>query len=767
MSNDGLAVRFRTLLLVAISMGLLIAVPIAQRKVYVHDDLGYYSIPLRSYFAQCLAAGQRPDWCPALFGGFSLYGEGGGFAHPVIRVLYGTLPLDMALNSEVIGPYPVMLVGFALLLTRWGLRRDAALFGGLVYAFGGQNILQYIHTSVSSLLGHLPWVLLCIDVALRSEDRRRVAMARIGLALLTASQLLIGHIQFLWISMLGEGIYALFLVRKTPAIWRPLGGLTLSIGLGLLAGSIQLLPSWEAFRESRREQPTLTYVATGSLAPANLIQTVSPYLTRSRVVTPPMKTDEGVDPPAGSMYDWRVHAYTMYLGASIPVLLVGLFITRRELRGSPRALGVFALSLAVVGLILSFGDFTPLFNLLVKIPVVGRFRIAARYLILFQAAAAMLAGLAFTALSRRVDQAEPIAWKRLWPLAIPFVFSLFFALAPGLPEGAWPSYLRGDLISPALMVAVGPVLVGLATILVALAGRGWRAALPILVVFTTLDQAAYAIHANLVRPQVSLATYLQLTERPAAVDDGTRIAHSQLHMTWQDPYLMQGLRTMQGYVSLAPRRRLTFDTPNSMRVAGVGWVSRGATGAQQSWDRAPLPPLPRARLITQAQVSDDPRQDLERIDPGTIALTERAITLPAAMAGQAKITGDQPGRIDVRTDAPTRQLLVVSESYHDGWNAEIDGRPARLDRAYGDFLACVVPKGKHRVKLRFSSQGRQFGAWLSLAGVILAIGVPLIPLIPTRTGRGTASILLGPKRAKRDAGLGLSHVDARGRDSHG
>src|SRR5207244_1596145 len=138
-----------------------------------------------------------------------------------------------------------------------------------------------------------------------------------------------------------------------------------------------------------------------------------------------------------------------------------------------------------------------------------------------------------------------------------------------------------------------------------------------------LDQAAYGLHAAALNPPEMLSEYLETREPTPTVGEGERVAFSRLHPIWQDPFLMRGLRTMQGYVSLAPRKSLTFDTPNSMRVAGVGWVSRATAKDGQAWEKATTAPLPRARLVTRTQASTDPRRDLELIDPGTTALTVR------------------------------------------------------------------------------------------------------------------------------------------------
>src|SRR5262249_51347974 len=86
--------------------------------------------------------------------------------------------------------------------------------------------------------------------------------------------------------------------------------------------------------------------------------------------------------------------------------------------------------------------------------------------------------------------------------------------------------------------------------------------------------------------------------------------------------------------------------------------------------------------------------------------------------------------------SPTRQLLVISESHHRGWQVKIDGQPQPVLRVNGDFLGCVVPQGKHHSQFRFRPTSLQVGAWLSALGVVLAVAVPRWPL---RRGAGTAT----------------------------
>jgi len=112
---------------------------------------------------------------------------------------------------------------------------------------------------------------------------------------------------------------------------------------------------------------------------------------------------------------------------------------------------------------------------------------------------------------------------------------------------------------------------------------------------------------------------------------------------------------------------------------------------------------------------------LETIDLATTSLVKRPLDLPPGKPGTATILMDRPGRIGLQTKADTRQLLVVSESFHKGWRALIDDKSAKVLRADGDFLGCVVPEGQHRVDLVFDPASLRWGKRLSVVGVALMV----------------------------------------------
>ncbi|MCA1613304.1 MAG: YfhO family protein [Acidobacteria bacterium] len=157
--------------------------------------------------------------------------------------------------------------------------------------------------------------------------------------------------------------------------------------------------------------------------------------------------------------------------------------------------------------------------------------------------------------------------------------------------------------------------------------------------------------------------------------------------------------------------------------------------------------LPRAWLVAEAE-SVDGEEALRRIrgepgarafDPRRTALVEASpAELPAlpggeiAPAASARVAYGH-NRIDIETDSPTPAMLVVSETFYPGWEATVDGTPAKL--FVTDYLlrGVHVPAGRHRVGMRYAAPAARHGALLSLATILLLAGLAF----RTRRARNT------------------------------
>ena len=169
-----------------------------------------------------------------------------------------------------------------------------------------------------------------------------------------------------------------------------------------------------------------------------------------------------------------------------------------------------------------------------------------------------------------------------------------------------------------------------------------------------------------------------------------------------------GWSRTDGYAALAPSKLLNYFQLPALRVASTRWVHRGPSTAaiagltpyDENWMQVP-DPLPLVRLVTHVVQSQDPAQDLAKIDIRREALCEYALALPPGKAGTAALTQHRGGQMAVKVCCSSPQLLVIAESYHPGWRCTIDGSPAPVYRVNGDFLGCVVEPGNAEVRLEF------------------------------------------------------------------
>jgi hypothetical protein len=253
--------------------------------------------------------------------------------------------------------------------------------------------------------------------------------------------------------------------------------------------------------------------------------------------------------------------------------------------------------------------------------------------------------------------------------------------------------------------------------------RGLPGALVAVVVLTACDLGYYGvIYAHRVET-VSLVE-LQSRMHRYPRDPQSRITIGG-KLGQSDATLLGGARLMYGYVGLVPQMQLIAnpeiaksDPGLLRRVAAVRWICVDQRSVElEGW-------LPRARLVTRAEVSRDLPADIRRIDPATVALVDEPLELPAGTPpGRAAIVEDHPGRIVCETDAPAAQLLVLAESWHPGWHANVAGTDAPIVRTYGDFMGCVVPAGRTRIEFRFDNEIERDAAWVTLGGLVLAIGL--------------------------------------------
>ncbi|HLF24918.1 MAG TPA: YfhO family protein [Anaerolineae bacterium] len=85
--------------------------------------------------------------------------------------------------------------------------------------------------------------------------------------------------------------------------------------------------------------------------------------------------------------------------------------------------------------------------------------------------------------------------------------------------------------------------------------------------------------------------------------------------------------------------------------------------------------------------------------------------------GEARIVNYESERVAIETDTPVAGILVLTDTYAPGWQAQIDGQPTEIYIADYAFRAVRVPAGQHRIEFTYAPASFTVGAILSLTAL--------------------------------------------------
>ncbi len=666
--------------LIAICSAALLApllVPLFSGRVFVTNDLSWFHLPMRHLYAQALHAGDSTLWTPSIFAGFYMHGEGqNGVFHPFHLLLYRFVPLRSAFNVELIANYVAAFGGSFWFFRRLQVSHAAALFGAMLFAFSGFNLLHHQHINMVAVLAHMPWLLVAADVLMEAERKRTRTFGFAAIALIFGSEFLIGFPQGVWWNAITLAAFGLFRASETGH-WRRLLGCAAAVMIGILLGGIQLLPTADAAAHSERMAFASDFGLTYSLHPVNLLQLWSPYIFETGAWSK-------VDPR------W-FHEFGIYSGAILQVSLIWVWL-RQSALGEHRKLIAAVTGFVAVALLLALGRYGGLAVLLSHLPVLRTLRAPARYIVLVQFALAILAAVTFDDLIAIADRrSAPItgAMPGLWiPAALGIVTTLALNTRV-LPYGP-------QTFSSAAGAARGVGFVVAVTLFVFLAGRrvGW--AIFALVLVTAADLSAWGSGYMYREPPRTIEELTRgIPQAPSNPVDSYAFAPTR--GIYPNILVMRGYRLTTGYVGLFPAMFYPYGTKSTARLSGAKW----------------------------SFTSDGDRQPAE----GGMARVRLLDQQGHAATGAASIVVDRPGHLVVDVNAPGRRILAFTERFHDGWSATIDHLGLQTVRVEQDFLGCAIDGGgAQRVTLRFMPLSFVYGSLASAIGAALLAGVLIIRL---------------------------------------
>lgn len=665
-------------------------------RVMPLTDMRGFHIPIRYLYQQALWSGDSLLWTPWIYSGTYLHGEGqAGFLHPAHLVIYRLLRLETAVSLEQTFNYVFATAGASILFRRLlRVHPAAALTGGAFFAFSGYNLMHAAHLNMVAVLAHLPWVVWLCDIVLVEPARSRRRAAALALVGVFGSQWLLGFPQAVYFTFLA--IVPLAAIRAWQgARAAGFGWLAAALLFGAGLGAVQILPTLDVASHAYRASTGPAFALTYSLHALNVVQFWSPYTWPSRVFT----FDE---PPIP-------HEFAVYDGAFAMTALVWLALRFRQLTVPDRQRALLWSALGLLALILAFGRFAPLQRATVTIPGFSIFRAPARHIVLVHLALAALSALTLNDIINMHAKGERLAWARLAPLALVPLATI---------AGLWFTRHRGragwsvDGIVPIAQAIVALGWTGPTALVTALAGRGHRWAVPVLIVVSALDLGSYGYSFTLSDPSVTLRQLRTHATVPPGPPEGQTIWRPEEMPDGNLP-IMLGWRMADGYLALSPKRAFDPHTRAAQRIVGATWALDGDV-----WSRVedPMPPV---RLLTRVVVGRNVAWQMQHIDVATTAVVQSDPGGLDGVAGAARLAAERPGRLTIETDAPGRQLLVTTTRFHEGWTAR--GCSSAPMAVYGELLGCVVPKGASRVEFTFAPRSFARGAKISLATSVVWI----------------------------------------------
>jgi hypothetical protein len=716
-------------------------------------DTAFVFIPLRTYVTQRLARGELPLWNPHIFGGTP------ALAEAQYQVFY--LPNLLLLIAGVARGMGLLLA-FHFLFAAVGtyffsrsafrLGMPGALVAALVYAFGATNQSKAAISVYLEAAAWLPWILVAYDVA-----RKRGGPALILPPLFLAQQLCTGAPQYTYFTLVILAVYHGYCCVAERASRRlAWTAFSVTIGLGVLVATAQILPEWELARLSDRgTRASYEYATEFSLKPAHFGATmVQPWFFGSFDV--PCR--DGFFPGEESGY---LGLLTLSLAAAGAV--VGLMRRRTRLRT-----GVW-LAVLAGSTLLAFGLYDPAYRLCYQvIPGLALFRGPARWLLLFGFGSALLAGFGLDALLAKGRALRPARATGTAVSALILIAAGALASAEPAASGAW-------------------VRVGLAAAGAGLLALGW-------VERRRERRLAPGIALGLICADLLLLSF------------GMEIQHDlPVEVVENPPPKVTELRTLAGIDRFAPadfgvplerwQRRdqggsftntdVRMQGAQSVAVAMLSctpsqWGTMGISGAwgalmplrrhakpvfehetsaetRSRWlrlldvryyvftDRRPRPglevvsdvdvvvardpsALPRAFVVggvrgasretSMAAVSDstfDPRREVVLEDPLPPAATEQTFQ-------PATIEEYHPERVRIAANPSRGGNLVLMDTFYPGWKAWVDGKPEPLRPANWVGRHVSLSPGGHEIEMRFEPAAVRVGLFFSLAGLALALG---------------------------------------------
>ncbi|MFC1752198.1 YfhO family protein, partial [Thermoproteota archaeon] len=347
-----------------------------EQRVFSHKDgdIAKQFIHWRSFGFDQLKRGNLALWNPYIFSGMPYFGESQSALLYPLNIVYLFFPLTKAINISI--TLHVFLVGlFMLLWTAYRKLHPLACFlSSALLMFCGAHFMHIYAGHLPNLCTMIwaPLLFLSIDGLL---DKKSLGWYLLGVTSVTM-QILAGHPQYVFYigicAMLYAGLCAIKIKERAKFI-----GCFIGIYIGAIAlSAVQLFTSMQAASESVRSGGLLyDFASSFSFPIENLITILAPGFFGDNITLTYW----------GQYYLWEMIIF---------ISVTGFMLTLYAVFNAEKNIRRFAVTMALVCIVLALGRHTPLFKLLYTwIPGFNLFRGSSKFIFPASLFIIMLAGI--------------------------------------------------------------------------------------------------------------------------------------------------------------------------------------------------------------------------------------------------------------------------------------------------------------------------------------------------------------------------------------
>lgn len=736
------------------------------------EDFTEYVLPHQTYAANEFAKGFIPHWNNFSFAGMPFLADlQVGFFYPLNRLLglflvNNELPV-FALELVIVLHFIIAQFNFWLLNRSFGISSLASLLGAVSYSFSMLMICHVIHPMMIYHLAWFPLVLMYfIKGIVETNLLNRIKYSLLS-GLIFGFSILSGHPQtMLYISLFLFFVYIFYLIYNLLQKGSVIEYLKISIFsfipilIGVCIFSIQLLPSLELAKESKRNENTFELASEGSLQTSQLLSVFNPDIYGS--VSPN-------DEVKSSFYlnykkDFKTHYYwetAFYFGLTSLIITLFYFISTYN---NPRTLFFIFISLFTIVYALGSNGF--IFSIFYNLPYFGTFRNPTRimfFLITIFSISSSL-GLDYL-LSNNENKITKNKNSLIVAIFIPILIIIFLNL--GLMDSLFEIPTENVEITTFLSssFSYSLVLVLIIVLLLFTIHNKWlnpNITLPLLIIITFLDLYIFGYNFNnnktnpkdtyLIDERIESAFKVNLNKNPNKIFRVNSRMYSPSYMALpRNLGLMKSIMLIEGYNPLVldkvhppvATREEVNDLHNvkfeigidkiqnaprfyeNVNNFGFAWINSNYIILDSKEIAEFLKENPQFDFKKCAIVEKKLSNNLNKLNKNEYLTLNKNMNDTNLISKESNIKYNilnyNSEFIEFEIETQKKGIVCLSEVFYPTIKLYIDGNKSELLRVNYSLRGFELKKGKHIIKMTYKSDKFIQGAYISITTLVLSI----------------------------------------------